>query len=79
MARKMHFTFNQSTTHVNGRWNLPGARGDRTFPDVMLYVDVARVAERLQPVEVEPPLRIAGGALRPALPGGHAHRRASAW
>lgn len=46
MAKQMHLAFNLSTTHMNGRWNLPGAWGDRTFPDVTLYEDVARIAER---------------------------------
>ncbi len=42
----MHLAFNLSTTHNNGRWRLPGAWGDRTFPDVTLYEEVARIAER---------------------------------
>lgn len=46
MRRKMHLAFNLSTTHNNGRWNLPGAWDDRTFPDVTLYEDAARLAER---------------------------------
>jgi FMN-dependent oxidoreductase (nitrilotriacetate monooxygenase family) len=42
----MHLAFNFSYTHMNGRWNLPGSWEDRTFPDVTLYEDAARVAER---------------------------------
>ena len=46
MARKMHLAFNLSYTHMNGRWQLPGSWDERTFPDVTLYEDVARLAER---------------------------------
>ncbi len=42
----MHLAFNLSYTHMNGRWHLPGAWDDRTFPDVTLYEDAARLAER---------------------------------
>jgi FMN-dependent oxidoreductase (nitrilotriacetate monooxygenase family) len=31
---------------MNGRWQLPGSWEDRVFPDVTLYEDVARLAER---------------------------------
>ncbi len=41
----MHLAFNLSYTHMNGRWHLPGSWDDRTFPDVTLYEDVARLAE----------------------------------
>jgi FMN-dependent oxidoreductase (nitrilotriacetate monooxygenase family) len=42
----MHLAFNLSYTHMNGRWQLPGSWDDRTFPDVTLYEDVARLAEQ---------------------------------
>lgn len=42
----MHLAFNLSYTHMNGRWQLPGAWEERVFPDVTLYEDVARLAER---------------------------------
>ena len=42
----MHLAYNLSYTHMNGRWRLPGAWDSRTFPDVTLYEDVARLAER---------------------------------
>jgi FMN-dependent oxidoreductase (nitrilotriacetate monooxygenase family) len=42
----MHLAFNFSTTHMNGRWQLPGSWEDRTFPDVTQYEDAARIAER---------------------------------
>ena len=44
--RRMHLAFNLSYTHMNGRWRLPGAWDARTFPDVTLYEDAARLAER---------------------------------
>ncbi len=46
MPRKMHLAFNLSYTHMNGRWHLPGSWDSRTFPDVTLYEDAARLAER---------------------------------
>ena len=46
MAERMHLAFNFSYTHMNGRWRLPGAWDGRTFPDVTLYEDAARLAER---------------------------------
>ena len=46
MKPRIHLAFNLSYTHMNGRWQLPGAWGDRTFPDVTLYEDVARLADR---------------------------------
>ena len=44
--RRMHLAFNLSYTHMNGRWHLPGSWDDRVFPDVTLYEDAARLAER---------------------------------
>ena len=46
MRRRIHLAYNLSYTHMNGRWRLPGAWDTRTFPDVTLYEDVARLAER---------------------------------
>ncbi|WP_216851028.1 NtaA/DmoA family FMN-dependent monooxygenase [Acidisphaera sp. L21] len=46
MPKRMHLAFNLSYTHMNGRWQLPGSWDDRTFPDVTLYEDVARLAEQ---------------------------------
>jgi FMN-dependent oxidoreductase (nitrilotriacetate monooxygenase family) len=46
LADKMHLAFNFSYTHMNGRWRLPGSWDDRVFPDVTLYEDAARLAER---------------------------------
>jgi len=43
---KMHLGFDFSYTHMGGRWRLPGSWPGRTFPDVEMYEDVARIAER---------------------------------
>jgi FMN-dependent oxidoreductase (nitrilotriacetate monooxygenase family) len=42
----MHLGFDFSYTHMGGRWRLPGGWPGRTFPDVEMYEDVARIAER---------------------------------
>ena len=43
---KMHLGFDFSYTHMGGRWRLPGAWPGRTFPDVAMFEDMARTAER---------------------------------
>jgi FMN-dependent oxidoreductase (nitrilotriacetate monooxygenase family) len=42
----MHLGFDFSYAHMGGRWRMPGAMRGRRFPDVELYEDVARLAER---------------------------------
>ena len=44
--RRMHLGFDFSYCHMGGRWRMPGAWPGRTFPDVTMYEDVARLAER---------------------------------
>ena len=46
MKPRMHLGFDFSYTHMGGRWRMPGAWPGRTFPDVAMFEDVARVAER---------------------------------
>ena len=46
MKPRMHLGFDFSYTHTGGRWRMPGAWPGRTFPDVAMYEDVARIAER---------------------------------
>ncbi len=46
MKPRMHLGFDFSYTHIGGRWRMPGAWPGRTFPDVAMYEDVARIAER---------------------------------
>ena len=43
---KMHLAFDYSYTHMGGRWRLPGGWPGRTFPDVDMFEDMARIAER---------------------------------
>ena len=43
---KIHLAFDYSYSHLGGRWRLPGGWGDRTFPDVTMFEDMARTAER---------------------------------
>ena len=43
---KMHLGFDFSYTHMGGRWRLPGAWPGRTFPDIEMFEEMARVAER---------------------------------
>jgi FMN-dependent oxidoreductase (nitrilotriacetate monooxygenase family) len=43
---KLHLGFDFSYTHMGGRWRLPGGWPGRTFPDVEMYEEVARIAER---------------------------------
>ena len=42
----MHLGFDFSYSHMGGRWRLPGGWPGRRFPDVTMYEDVARIAER---------------------------------
>ena len=44
--RRMHLGFDFSYSHMGGRWRLPGAWPGRTFPDVAMYEEMARIAER---------------------------------
>jgi FMN-dependent oxidoreductase (nitrilotriacetate monooxygenase family) len=46
MPKRMHLAFDLSYIHMEGRWRLPGAwRGGR-YPDVALFEEIARIAER---------------------------------
>lgn len=42
----IHLAYDLSFTHTEGRWRLPGSWVDQAFPDVRLYLEVARTAER---------------------------------
>jgi FMN-dependent oxidoreductase (nitrilotriacetate monooxygenase family) len=46
MTRKMHLAFDVSYIALDGRWRMPGSWVGRTFPDVSMYEDIARIAER---------------------------------
>jgi FMN-dependent oxidoreductase (nitrilotriacetate monooxygenase family) len=42
----MHLGFDFSYCHMGGRWRMPGAWPGRTFPDVEMYEEIARIGER---------------------------------
>jgi long-chain alkane monooxygenase len=44
--RRMHLGFDFSYSHMGGRWRMPGAWPGRTFPDVAMFEEMARIAER---------------------------------
>jgi FMN-dependent oxidoreductase (nitrilotriacetate monooxygenase family) len=46
MKPKMHLAFDLSFTHTDGRWRTPGSWIHRTYPDVSMFEDFARMAER---------------------------------
>jgi FMN-dependent oxidoreductase (nitrilotriacetate monooxygenase family) len=46
MKTKMHLAFDLSYTHLDGRWRTPGSWTHRLYPDVSLFEDLARIAER---------------------------------
>jgi FMN-dependent oxidoreductase (nitrilotriacetate monooxygenase family) len=42
----MNLAFDVSYIAMDGRWNMPGSWPGRIFPDVGMYEDIARIAER---------------------------------
>lgn len=46
MPNKMHLGFDLSYIALDGRWRMPGSWVGTTFPDVRVYEDIARIAER---------------------------------
>lgn len=44
--KKMHLGYDLSWTHLEGRWRLPGSWSHATFPDMRIYSEIARIAER---------------------------------
>ena len=46
MKTKMHLAFDLSFTHTDGRWRTAGSWAHRTYPDLSMYEDLARIAER---------------------------------
>jgi len=46
MKQQMHLAFDLSYTHLDGRWRVPGSWTGRLYPDVGIYEEVARIAER---------------------------------
>ena len=46
MKAKMHIGYDMSWTHLEGRWRTPGSWSHTTFPDIGIYEEAARIAER---------------------------------
>ena len=46
MTKKMHLGFDLSWTHLDGRWRMPGSWSGMTYPDIRMYEEIARIAER---------------------------------
>jgi FMN-dependent oxidoreductase (nitrilotriacetate monooxygenase family) len=46
MKKQMHLMLDASWTQVETTWRLPGSRLDRHYPDVGLFEEIARIAER---------------------------------
>ena len=46
MTERMHLAFDLSWTHLEGRWRMPGSWTGLTYPDIRMYEEVARIAER---------------------------------
>jgi alkanesulfonate monooxygenase SsuD/methylene tetrahydromethanopterin reductase-like flavin-dependent oxidoreductase (luciferase family) len=44
--KKMHLAFDLSFTHTDGRWRTAGSWVHRNYPDVGMFEDLARIAER---------------------------------
>ena len=46
MTKKIHLAFDISYTHLDGRWRMPGSWTGRTYPDLDVYEEIARISER---------------------------------
>lgn len=46
MKPRMHLTFDLSYIQLDGRWRTPGSWIGRTYPDIGIYEEIARAAER---------------------------------
>ena len=46
MPSQMHLAFDLSWTHMGGRWRMPGSWVGSRFPDIRMYEEIARIAER---------------------------------
>ena len=46
MAKKIHLAFDISYTHLDGRWRMPGSWTGRTYPNLDVYEEIARISER---------------------------------
>jgi FMN-dependent oxidoreductase (nitrilotriacetate monooxygenase family) len=46
LAKRMNICFDISYIALDGRWRMPESWSGRTFPDVEMYEEIARIAER---------------------------------
>src|SRR5882757_7112809 len=46
MPKKIHLGIDLSFTHSDGRWRTPGSWAHRIYPDLTMFEDLARIAER---------------------------------
>ncbi|MGE0150669.1 MAG: NtaA/DmoA family FMN-dependent monooxygenase [Parvibaculaceae bacterium] len=46
MSRRMHIGVGLTMSHLNGRWRTPGSWVHRTYPDLGMFEDMVRIAER---------------------------------
>ena len=46
MPKQMHLALDVSWTQVESAWRMPGSWVGRHYPDVGLFEDMARIAER---------------------------------
>ena len=46
MPKRIHLAFDLSYIHMDGRWRMPGAWPAKTYPDVTMFEEIARIAER---------------------------------
>lgn len=46
MKKKMHLAFDLSFSHTDGRWRTAGSWVNRSYPDIGMHEDLARIAER---------------------------------
>jgi FMN-dependent oxidoreductase (nitrilotriacetate monooxygenase family) len=46
MKKKIHLGYDLSWTHLDGRWRTPGSWSHRRFPDILMYEEIAQIAER---------------------------------
>lgn len=44
--RMIHLGYDISWTHLEGRWRIPGSWSHATYPDMRVFSDIARIAER---------------------------------
>jgi FMN-dependent oxidoreductase (nitrilotriacetate monooxygenase family) len=46
MPRKMHLAFDISYIHMDGRWRMPHSWEGHTYPEISMFEEIARIAER---------------------------------